>query len=606
MENNYSILVHKLDRFIRKYYKNQLIKGCIYSIATLLLFYIFTTLLEYFAHFRIIIRTIIFYSYLLINILILIKLIIIPLFKLIKIGKIITHKQAAEIIGKHFPDIKDKLTNTLQLLDISKTGKSNIELIKASIDQKILQLKPISFSTAIDLTKNKKYLKYAFPPILLLIIILFSAPSIITESTSRLIKHNEFFEKKFPFHITILNNKLEVIQHEDFKLEVKITGDEIPENIFLEYDNSKFKLLKESTILFYHNFNNLQKNIRFNILAEKFRSKDYEIKVLPKPIVLDFEIELNYPEYTKKINEELINTGDLIVPAGTKINWKFYTKHTSNVLMRFNNKVKKIEQKYSNTFTYSDSFYKNQLYSVSTLNEFLKNNDSLLYSINIIPDLYPGILLEQYHDSIYDKRLYFKGLIKDDYGFKLLTFNYKFLNDNAESSLKQHYVDTIRINKAINQQQFFHYFNLDDLAINPGDEIEYYFEVWDNDGINGSKSTSSQIMLFKAPTLKEIEEKTENSNKELKNEMEKTINDAKMLQKQIDELNKKLFDKKTLSWEDKKQIQDLLDKQKELQDKVETINQQNEEKSFDEQQYKQINEDIYNKQKQLEELFDKL
>ena len=31
MSGNYSILIQKLDEFIRKYYRNQVIKGCIYA-----------------------------------------------------------------------------------------------------------------------------------------------------------------------------------------------------------------------------------------------------------------------------------------------------------------------------------------------------------------------------------------------------------------------------------------------------------------------------------------------------------------------------------------------------------------------------------------------
>jgi hypothetical protein len=42
------------------------------------------------------------------------------------------------------------------------------------------------------------------------------------------------------------------------------------------------------------------------------------------------------------------------------------------------------------------------------------------------------------------------------------------------------------------------------LMLLPGDKIEYYFEVWDNDGVTGSKSAKTQTMLFKAPTIDEI------------------------------------------------------------------------------------------------------
>ena len=63
------------------------------------------------------------------------------------------------------------------------------------INQKINELKPIPFVSAIDLSENKKYLRYAIIPLFAFIIILFTAPSLIKDSTKRLIEHGTYFEK---------------------------------------------------------------------------------------------------------------------------------------------------------------------------------------------------------------------------------------------------------------------------------------------------------------------------------------------------------------------------------------------------------------------------
>ncbi len=156
MTENYKILIKRLDGFIRKYYKNQLLKGGLYFIAALFIFYLVLTTLEYFGNFGIVVRTVLFYAYLLTNILILIKLVAVPLLKLYRFGRIISHEDAADIIGRHFPEVQDRLLNTLQLKIISEQSTDNIELLQASIDQKILKLKPVPFKLAIDLKKNRK------------------------------------------------------------------------------------------------------------------------------------------------------------------------------------------------------------------------------------------------------------------------------------------------------------------------------------------------------------------------------------------------------------------------------------------------------------------
>ena len=78
------------------------------------------------------------------------------------------------------------------------------------------------------------------------------------------------------------------------------------------------------------------------------------------------------------------------------------------------------------------------------------------------------------------------------------------------------------------------------------------------------------------------------------------------MQKEIDELNKNLIDKKSLSWQEKKQIKDMLDKQIKLQDKIDLIQKENTEKTIQEKQYQQENEDLLNKQAELNKLFNEL
>ncbi|MBL0315509.1 MAG: hypothetical protein IPP69_06900 [Flavobacteriales bacterium] len=117
----YNLLIQKLDQFIRKYYKNKMIRGAIYGLALILATYLLVILLEYFGRFSILMRTFLFWLFIASASFVLIRFFIIPLSKMFRLGKVISHTQAAEIIGRHFPNVQDKLLNTLQL----KTSKVN-------------------------------------------------------------------------------------------------------------------------------------------------------------------------------------------------------------------------------------------------------------------------------------------------------------------------------------------------------------------------------------------------------------------------------------------------------------------------------------------------
>ena len=611
---NYQRLIERLDSFIRKYYTNQLLRGLVYSSGLVLLFYLSLTVLEYFAHFNTSIRTILFYSFIISSGFIFTKFIVIPLTKLYKLGKIISYDEAANIIGKHFPIVQDKLLNALQLQQQTSEishPQHQFSLLEASINQKINELKPVEFNSAINFSENRKYLKYVLIPISLIVVLLFSAPSIIRDGTIRLVKHTDYFEKKSNFQFVISNSDLKTVMQEDFELNVKIIGDEIPDIIYVEIEGNEFQLEKQNNFNFSYLFKNVQKNISFQLLGDGFKSKTYELVALPNPILLNFNISLQFPKYLNKKDELLSNIGDLVVPAGTKVSWSFNTKNTNLLRLNFNDTSFSVSPASDNTFNYNTQLFSDKIYSVTTANQFLKNKDSITYAINVVPDAYPQIAVEEKKDTTAAKRIYFRGEVKDDYGFNKLLFNYQFItnsdsseNDNNKKLLANSRI--VAINKVLTKDQFYHDWDLNELEIYPGEQIEYYFEIFDNDGVYGSKSTRSQKMIFKAPTLKELEENTDKNNNKIKDDMLESINQAKDVQKELTELQRKLAEKKNLSWEEKKKLEDLLAKQKELQKKIEKIKNENKQNNQQQNEYTQPDEKILEKQKQLEELFEKV
>jgi hypothetical protein len=615
MDYNEDVLIKKLDEFIRKYYKNQLIKGLIYASGLVFAFYLLVAVLEYYAHFDITIRTVLFYTLLLGVAGILGRYVLIPVFKLNRIGAVISNEQAAEIIGKHFTEVKDKLLNVLQLKSVAEQSdrsspSGSAVLLEASITQRIKELKPIPFSAAIDLGQNRRYLKYALIPFVIIVFIIFSAPSIITESTKRLVNHNDFYEKEARFQFTVLNADMKTIEQQDFPLEVKVSGAEVPEAVFIQVDGNEYKLSKENLVNFSYVFKNLQHTTKFKLSADGYTSREYEIRVLPNPVLLNFDIQLDYPKYLGKKNELLRNTGDLVIPAGTNVSWNFNTKDTRTLHISFNDTAYVLSPN-SNVCTYKNRFLKSNSYSVTTSNEFIKSKDSVVYMINVVPDLFPSIQVEERKDSQSAQRMYYRGEVKDDYGFSALTFNYK-INRAADSTISESKRNDkfesvkVPVSSVFTQDQFMYFWDRSSLNLNPGDQIEYYFEVWDNDGVHGAKSTKSQKMLFRAPTLKELSDKSDESSQTVKSDITQSMQKAKELQKDLDAMHKKVLEKKNLNWEDKKKIQELLDKEKKLESTIEEFKKENEKSQKEQSDYRKTDEKLLDKQKQIQDLFDQL
>src|ERR1700761_9091340 len=280
---NYDILIAKINTFIKNYYLNNLLRGLIFLGAGLFSAYVVITLSEYFGNFNSFFRGVLFYGFILLNLGLIGWLIIPSLLAWLKLGKTITHDQAAEIIGKHFNDVNDKLLNTLQLKKLAGQDQQHRELIEASIDQKIETLKPVSFPSAINIKENTKYLKWVIFPAAIICILAFAAPSVLTESTKKLLRHNEYFAPVAPFNFVIQNKTLSVVQGDDLKLDLKLEGNRLPADVYVETANNTFKLDKQSISRFQYLFTNLQQNTSFKLTANGFTSVPYEIKVNLRP-----------------------------------------------------------------------------------------------------------------------------------------------------------------------------------------------------------------------------------------------------------------------------------------------------------------------------------
>ena len=607
-ERSYQSLIEKLDAFIRRYYKNQLIRGTLLTAGILVIFYLGILSAEYIGEFGVGVRTILFYGLLTGTALVLGKFIAIPLFRLYKLGDRLSYEDAAGIIGSHFKEVSDKLTNVLQLSKAAgHVDGETASLLEASIAQKTHALRPIPFASAIDFSGNKRYVKYALIPLLFAAFIAFLYPALVTDSTARLVHHRTFFEPIIPFEFIIENGNLDAVQQEDFSLNIRMGGKEIPDEVYIEFSGTSYRLDKSSKLKFNYLFRNIQENKVFRFIANGFYSKEYELNVLPNPLILDFEAELKFPAYTKRTLERLNNTGDMIIPEGTKVAWFFNTMNTESLTLNFsqeeNDGLIQANRGDENKFTFENRFFKNSSYTIRTKNDFVKSKDSITYWINVIPDLFPAIEVDEQVDSNSAKRLYFAGMVKDDYGFEQLTFNYvKTSGDNRSDNISV----PINFNRSLSQAQFFHLWDLNRLEIKAGDEIEYYFEIWDNDGVNGSKSTKTDRRIYKAPSLKEVSDQANKKNEKIKEKIEKSTMLARKLQRDIKDLNKKMLDKKTLSWEEKQQIKELLDAQKELQKSVEDVKKEVSRNFNEQSEYVKVDENILEQQKQLEELFERV
>ena len=285
---------------------------------------------------------------------------------------------------------------------------------------------------------------------------------------------------------------------------------------------------------FSYTFENLNESLIFYVEANGVESREYQIKVIKTPSVTDFEMSLNYPKYTQKRNEHIKNTGNAIVPEGTRITWNINTEQTDSIHFITKSEDSFIKNE-SGLFSLSKKIRKNTNYQIATSNQDLKNYEKLNYSIQVIKDEFPKITVKSDIDSVSRGPVQFAGQLSDDYSVSKLNLVYYDIND--KENLKKH---AITINKSSFEEFYYLFIPNGELEMESGKDYELYFEVFDNDAINGNKSSKSKLFFFHKKTKQELSDDLLKEQKESLDNLDKNAKDAEKLNKDFEEFTDKL------------------------------------------------------------------
>ena len=548
---NKTLIYDKLEAFIKKYYANELLKGLIFFIGLGLLYLLFTLFVEYFLWLKPTGRTILFWAFIAVEVFLLFRFIMFPIFKLFKLQKGIDYEEASAIIGNHFSEVDDKLKNFLQL----SNDNSQSELLLASIDQKAQTLNPIPFGNAINFKGNIKFLPWAIIPILFFVFFMLSGNSdMITQSFNRVVRYNERFSPPAPFAFEIINPSLQTEQGNDFVLQVKSQGKVVPENAMIFIDGESYFMESTKPGFFEYKFTRPSKNIRFHIEANQVTTKDFELAVVAVPTIANFEMVLNFPSYLNKKSETIQGSGNAIVPEGTKVTWKVATLATKSVEWSDLKTITPFSSN-ENTFQITKSILQNTDYQILTSNAKLKHYEKLNYQISVIKDQFPTIAVNNAPDSLKLNQNVIVGQVSDDNGLSKLQIVFYPKNKTNEAKKM-----ALPVKKDVFDQFIFSFPG--QLPVEEGVSYEYYFEVFDNDALHGFKSTKSSVFSDRLATVEEKEEQNLQQQNDNINSLEKSIKNQDKQLSEIDKLQKLGKEKTNLEFKDQQKVNDFIQRQK--------------------------------------------
>lgn len=613
--NQEKLFEQRLSEFRKKYYVNKILRGLL-ILAILTGGMLFVALLsEGLLGFEPSVRTGIVYTIAAVFVGVLGWMVVYPLTQLFSIAKTISDFQIADIVRKHFPEINDKLLNVLQL------RRQNVQantLVAAAIDRKAAEVTPVRISNAINLNLNFRYLRWLALIVAMFLAVYFINPDLLKNSSFHLLNYKEKFVPPAPFSIKVEGVPEKVVAGEEVSLKVLTNGREIPAelSIYIKKNTEDgfidYNLQKEKATEFNYTFSDVKEDFIFYVGNPEVKTNEYKVHVIQRPFIKNFKVKVTNPAYTGLGTQELEpNIGDLKVLKGSTVSWELEAQGDVENAFFVQGENKSTFAASGSSLSFRRSIVADLQYYLSlTSKEKIDNIDTIRYQIQVLQDRFPSIYVNSPSAEFIvdaDPNMPLGLEIGDDYGFSKMVLFYRTSKTGGNSATSSSYSTyPLNIDRKTLLQSLTYNINLLQLGLKEGDELEYYIEVWDNDGISGSKSSKSAIFKVKQPTLATKYEDVNKAQDDIKQDLDALKKQAEELQEEYKKMQEKLLDQKKLSFDDKKQAQKILDEHKQAMDKMEEIQKKMQDTKEQLQNNQMISEETLKKYEELNKLVEQM
>ena len=541
--------MEKLERFINRFYVKQLVKGAFLFLTLGTIFWIVITYFEYVLWMNESWRLTMFILFVVVELFLLYRYILIPLLFLFKVRKGIDHKFASRMIGKHFPNVDDRLLN---LLELSENPRKS-DLLMASIEQRATDLKNVSFVDAVNVRESLKYARYILIPLGILAVIWVTGDVVsFFNSHKRVLNYDVAYERPAPFVFEVLNTDLEVLDNEALTIEVRTIGEVRPSDVQMVVGNERL-VMQERHGVYVYTFQPPVGNFGFYLTANGWDSRWYQVSTFETPTLVDFSLELDYPSYLKRSSEVLSGTGNAEVPEGTRITWKISGSNVEEIDMIIRDTLQSFERDGS-VFSYQMRLFDEVEYELTTSNKKVRDFERLAYRLGVIRDQKATVQVNQITDSLNPNEAYFAGQAADDYGLREIRA-VVYPSDDKQS------VQRLVLDSPKGNVTQFYYTFPSGLAIETGKSYKIYFEVVDNDGIRFGKVTQSEVfdaVLYDDNQLNNKELEFQNTTL---NKLGESLKNMQEQEEKLSEINQLQKEEKALNFEEKSQIKNFLQQQ---------------------------------------------
>src|SRR5215467_9881212 len=385
----------------------------------------------------------------------------------------------------HSPHLVDKLVE--QAIDQCRHAMSGHHVDKRAIKRQAMTLGGVALAALLLVVLGPAYLRHGL-----------SALLIVTRAA----------EKASPYSIEVAPGNAKIARGADQQVKARLVGFTFKEAALMARSSqgAQFERIPlvagakpaEFEGMLFH----LDKGTEYYVESNGVTSRTYTLSVLDLPTVGKLELEYHFPAYTGMPVQKIDVGGDVAAIRGTEVWLKVTPTMTApdgKIVVNDANAgelTKQADGTLTGKFTVKDEGF----YKIGLTGPHGEQVDaSQKYTIDVLKDQPPVVSFNKPgrdSNATPVEEVFVEAKANDDFGIKDVQLFYS-VNGGKEKS-----VTLFKGEKTLQEVQAGHTIYMEELGVKPGDFVSYYAKATDNNGVEGPKTTTSDIYFVNVRPFK--------------------------------------------------------------------------------------------------------
>ena len=539
-------------------------------------------------------RTVLFWGIVLVAAGLLIYFLLVPLLRLAGLLRGPSEDEVARRIGARYPEVSDRLLNLLHLSQ-GRGSQAPNAMVDGAVRMLGERVEPVPFERVEDFHRARRVGRLASLPLIGLLLFLLAAPTTFLDASRRLLSPGASFERPAAFTLQIEPGDAEVIKGDPVEVAVRAvprtSGSTLPERLSLlvgrpgEEQAEAVTMTPDSSGVFRHQITNVRQPLRYRAEADDVTSPWHTVSVVERPLVRGLQVSLDFPNYTRLPSQRLEpGVGDVTALPGTRVQVEVGVggSDVQEAFLRFGDGRLDTLALSGGTATGTFTLRQKGDYEILLRSERgAENDDPITYSLGLLTDAPPSVvLLAPDADATLDENLR-AGLrmrLGDDFGFSKLRLLYRAAERRYGEPMENFEPLDLSLEKPtqLDQEILYDWLLGESTSLDPipGDVIEYYVEVWDNDAIAGYKAAKSATQRLRMPSLAEQYQQLEEGQEGAEETLDELLRQTESVSDEFQELRDEIRTKQEADWQDQRQLERLQEQQGQMEEQVQSLQQQ--------------------------------